>query len=67
MVGPGTYDAQGNLIPLYKLKPSAGFISKTLRSMDQRKGMIVNEVIKARNTKSVDNRHRDLIEEEDSE
>ncbi|EGR32246.1 hypothetical protein IMG5_090950 [Ichthyophthirius multifiliis] len=30
-VGPGTYDLQGSQMPLYKMKQSPGFASKTLR------------------------------------
>lgn len=36
-VGPGAYEANKAYQPLYKLKPSPGFVSKTLRSMDTRK------------------------------
>lgn len=36
-VGPGTYEIDKAYRPLYKMKPSPGFASKTLRSMDTRK------------------------------
>ena len=40
-VGPGSYDVK-SIQSLYTYKPSVGFASKTLRSMDQRKGAIIN-------------------------
>ena len=40
-VGPGTYEAT-SISPLYNYKPSSNFASKTMRTMDQRKGAIVN-------------------------
>lgn len=41
-VGPGSYEAT-TLSPLYSYKPTANFASKTLRTMDQRKGAIYNQ------------------------
>jgi hypothetical protein len=41
-VGPGSYDIK-SVQSLYNYKPNAGFASKTLRSMDQRKGAILHE------------------------
>lgn len=41
-VGPGSYDIK-SVQSLYNYKPSAGFASKTLRSMDQRKGAVLHE------------------------
>lgn len=38
-VGPGSYDIK-TMQSLYSYKPSAGFASKTMRTMDQRKGAI---------------------------
>ena len=38
-VGPGSYDVK-TMQSLYSYKPSAGFASKTMRTMDQRKGAI---------------------------
>lgn len=40
-IGPGSYDAK-NVQTLYNYKPSVGFASKTLRTMDQRKGAVIN-------------------------
>lgn len=39
VVGPGSYDIK-TMQSLYSYKPSAGFASKTVRTMDQRKGAI---------------------------
>lgn len=41
-IGPGSYDVK-SIQSLYTYKPSVGFASKTLRSMDQRKGALINE------------------------
>lgn len=38
--GAGTYDVNSNYFPLYKLKQSAGFASRTLRTSDTRKVII---------------------------
>ena len=38
IVGPGTYDHDAKLIPLYKLRPSVGFQSKSQRQFEARKG-----------------------------
>lgn len=40
-VGPGTYEAT-SINPLYNYKPSSNFASKTMRTMDQRKGAVTN-------------------------
>ena len=41
MVGPGSYETT-SISPLYNYKPSSNFASKTMRTMDQRKGAVVN-------------------------
>ncbi len=41
-VGPGSYEAT-SINPLYNYKPSSNFASKTMRTMDQRKGAVLNE------------------------
>jgi hypothetical protein len=38
MVGPGHYDYDSQLIPLYKLRPSCNFASQSMR--DSKKGQI---------------------------
>lgn len=38
-LGPGSYEIK-TMQPLYAFKPSPEFASKTMRSMDQRKGYI---------------------------
>lgn len=40
-LGPGSYDIK-TVQSLYNYKPSVGFASKTLRSMDQRKGAVLH-------------------------
>lgn len=40
-IGPGTYETT-TINPLYNYKPSSNFASKSLRTMDQRKGAIAN-------------------------
>lgn len=39
-MGPGQYDVQTTYIPLYKMKESPGFNSKTLRGIYQQKGAV---------------------------
>ena len=40
-------------VPIYKLKPSPGFASKSLRYMDQRKGMISQKALKSASMRSL--------------
>jgi hypothetical protein len=40
-IGPGSYEAT-TISPLYNYKPSSNFASKTMRTMDQRKGAVTN-------------------------
>lgn len=40
-IGPGSYDIK-TVQSLYNYKPSCNFASKTLRTMDQRKGAFIN-------------------------
>ncbi|CAD8120023.1 unnamed protein product [Paramecium sonneborni] len=37
-IGPGTYDYNGSILPLYKLNPSGNFQSKSTRTFDNSKG-----------------------------
>ena len=46
-IGPGQYDANANYVPIYKLKPSPGFASKSVRYSEQRKGMASNKMLKS--------------------
>jgi hypothetical protein len=41
-IGPGTYEV-ATINPLYSYKPSSNFASKTMRTMDQRKGALINK------------------------
>lgn len=43
-VGPGSYEIT-TINALYNYKPSSNFVSKTVRTMDQRKGSIINKPI----------------------
>jgi len=43
-VGPGSYEVI-SINPLYNYKPSVGFASKTVRTMDQRKGALIQPKI----------------------
>lgn len=43
-IGPGSYEVT-TINPLYNYKPTANFTSKTMRTMDQRKGAVVNKQI----------------------
>jgi len=54
-LGPGIYEINVNMVPLYKLKPSPEFASKTVRTSDMRKGAVANEFIKERLAKSQEN------------
>ena len=42
--GPGSYDVK-IYNPVFQYKPSSEFASKTLRSMEQRKGKIANKFL----------------------
>jgi hypothetical protein len=39
-IGPGSYEVT-SINPLYNYKPSSNFASKTVRTMDQRKGAVL--------------------------
>lgn len=43
-IGPGSYEVT-TINPLYNYKPSSNFASKTMRTMDQRKGAVLNQQI----------------------
>jgi hypothetical protein len=43
-VGPGSYEVT-SINSLYNYKPTSNFASKTMRTMDQRKGAIINKPI----------------------
>jgi hypothetical protein len=43
-IGPGSYEAT-SINSLYNYKPTSNFASKTMRTMDQRKGAIINKQI----------------------
>jgi hypothetical protein len=43
-LGPGSYEVT-TINPLYNYKPSSNFASKTVRTMDQRKGASLNQQI----------------------
>jgi hypothetical protein len=43
-VGPGSYEVT-TINSLYNYKPTSNFASKTMRTMDQRKGAIANKPI----------------------
>jgi hypothetical protein len=45
-------------MPLYKLKQSSGFASRTLRSLEQRKGLITNRFLKQKSIKSLETTSR---------
>ncbi|KAM3128072.1 hypothetical protein pb186bvf_019835 [Paramecium bursaria] len=45
-VGPGAYDHEGQIIPIYKLNPSSGFQSKSQRIFDQQRGSKAREFLK---------------------
>lgn len=40
-IGPGSYETT-TVSPLYNYKPNSNFASKTMRSMDQRRGALTN-------------------------
>lgn len=57
-VGPGSYDSYLSTSPeLYKLKPSPGFASKSVRSMDNRKGHLSTLFTKQRLNQRNENMH----------
>ncbi|KRX01964.1 hypothetical protein PPERSA_07609 [Pseudocohnilembus persalinus] len=69
-VGPGAYDLQSSITPLYQLKQGASFASKTMRISEQRKGMIANQFLKQKsmaNTSIASSRTRDQTEFDDSD
>ncbi|CAD8090677.1 unnamed protein product [Paramecium sonneborni] len=47
IVGPGAYDHENSIIPLYKLNPSGNFLSKSQRMFDQQKGQKTREFMRA--------------------
>ena len=60
-VGPGSYETS-TISPLYNYKPSSNFASKTMRTMDQRKGAITNANMMHANT-NVDFKTKPIKEE----
>ncbi|KAL4497307.1 hypothetical protein ABPG72_011242 [Tetrahymena utriculariae] len=66
-VGPGSYDVQAQGLPLYKMKQSPGFASKTLRQIENRKGAVASQIVKQRMAMSQQSNKNLPLNEEESD